>query len=819
MSLTMNTSLSRLVRPKEILVGGTANAARGGSVGSFTRTVGAASFTSGGVPTVTYGSALLIENNIYFHMVMYADTVTPEYKIEGYLSVGPNCENEGNPASVDNIRNYLAANNYSSLIVKKRNNGSLGVFLIPETLTPLGNYVKVFEGPAVDVQFEDLYAEPRNYYGVQLSETALLTTNLGLLREGKLHIKPSVNSNLKLHWKAAYNADSNEEVLWLLDEKGDLLSEIRIYETDLEGDRTMPMEANKQYTLVIPGYSYRNYDVTFEEEATWVFEPVKLHFLGTMGTDTRWYFKLNANEAATFCMKDYNSGPIESPYGATLTCLYPDTVINMVLEKKPEFYEFDSVVLPVFDTDTIWKVDIIGAGRTGMWLDGVPNYFTWRSSKYFRPVTVDNTLTTRAPTFSIPNEVGKMPYFSHYHGYQTLDKEGVNLGELFLRTKPQSANIYTILDVIERQPNFEDIFREEMTQVYGIKRDYTICAMSGRIADLDFVNNPIAIQGLNNWIDNIHRINDGQEHYIAPIDEPNLNFADFESYRETFEAFCQLIKNNPKSEPARIKIAAPASSRFTHGTTIDNALNRKGSTWGQQIIDLYPEYIDAITWHDWTVHGLLNVRQVTDDIVAAYKLSNNGARRLALEQLNTSGGSSVSLYDQNTQIAQLWWAGTFIAATRTGVMDDVIWFLDQDDEGHPKGLFYSNPDAVDYSEYYSMKMVGLFQEWFVKYVTGASIGRVYYIAQPKLEVDMTCFSNVKDEVTRQFIWGVNKANRNYTVTLDNFTFGNGPNVKLDIWKPDGTAGTITPTINTTTQTCTFVLPPETIFVLSKDFVE
>lgn len=813
----MNTFLSRVVRPSEMLVGGTSVAARGGAVPGYSRTVGSAVFASGGVVTASYGTPLRLFGQVYFHMLMSGETSTGDYRIQGYLSVGATCDNQGNHNDVQVIRDWITSNQYATCTVKKRNNGSLGIFLLPTTLVALGNYVQIFEGNNADFQFEDIYATPQNYYGLLVSETKLLTTNLGLLREGTFHIKPTVNSNLKLHWKAVYLAESNGDTLWLQDDKGDLISEIRIYEGDNEGDRTMPLEAGKNYRLVIPGYSYRNFDVTFEEEAYWVWEPVRVHWMGSMGNNSRWYFNLEAGEEATFCMKDYNAGPIESPYGATLTCLYPDLTVNFVLEKKPEFYEFNSVTLPVQPNACVWRVDIRGGGRTGMWLDGVPNYFSQRSSRYYRPPVNNNTVVTGAPSFLAGTDVGKMPYFSHYHGYQTLDKGGANLGELFKRTKPQSANIYTILDVIYARPHFEDVFRDEMTSKYGIKRDYTICAISGRVADLDFVNNPVAIGGLNNWIDNIHRINDGQEHYIAPIDEPNLNFNTFEEYAATFLAFAQLVRNNPKSEEARIKISAPSTSRFTRGIT-SGSDPHKGSDWGRQIVELYPEYVDAITWHDWTVHGLLNVRQITEDIEAAYEMSNGGARRLCLEQTNTSGGSSVSLYDQNTQRAQLWWAGNYIAGTRTGKMDDMMWFLDQDDEGHPKGLFYTHPDAPDPANYYSMKMVGLFQEWFVKYVTEASIGRVFDIDQPKLEVDFTAFTNIKGGVTRKFIMGVNKSERSYDVRLEGFNLGNGPDIKLDIWKPDGTAGTITPTINTGTQVCTFTLPPETIFVLSKGFV-
>lgn len=812
--MKMSTSRSRKVRANEALYSGYGLSARGAPPAGYQQGVGSALLKAGATTVQKFGlpTPMGVYNQFYFHVRLVKNTTTKVCVATGWISLGNYCDSTADPSLASECINWITDNKFKSVSVKKRNNGSFGTFLVDQAATPLGNYIKIFEDQVPENQFDEFFKDPKTYYGPHFSESNVLMSTIGLLRECDAYVTPTIDSILTIDFSAAYTADANEETLWIQDAAGNLLSEVRLYENDLQGRRQFPIKKDQTYKVVIPGYSFRNYQLTFEESTKWVIEPVKLHFMGTLPDAARFYFKLEPGEDAKFCMKDYNRGAIESPYGATLTRMSDNFVVNCPLQIKNWFYEHDTFQVPIDPTVAqTWRVDLIGQGRTAMWLDGVPNIFAESASKYFRPTYPANTVTAKTPTFGAGTSVGKVPLFGCYSPYVKIPDGAVS--DLFTSLKTQTTSMYTFADVMAANPNHENIFRQELAGKFGIQRDYTVLAKTGRISLFDYATDPIVQAGVAAWIDNMYRINDGNEHFLAAADEPNLGWPDFESFRKHFKAFADAVRANPKSGPAKVKIAVPASSRFDHGTTTENSAQRKGKDWSQQIVDLYPDLVDAIVWHDWTVHGLLNVRQYTTAIEAAYAQSNGGARRLCIEQTNTSGGSSVSLYHQNTQFATLWWAGIFAACTRTGKLDDLIWFLDHDELSHPKGLLYSNPEETAFS----MKIVGYFQGWLGGYLKGASIGVSYPIDQPKIEVDLCAFTNVKASVTRKFIFGVNKSKRSYTMTLPNFNWGTS-GVKLEFFNPNGTVSVVSPTINTGAQTCTFSVPAETVFMLSQGVV-
>jgi len=815
MSLTMSTTVSRVTRPNEKLFSGYGLSALATLAPAGYTGVGAAVLMAGSTLVEKYGLPtkvdipLNLDDQLYFHFRLLRNNTTGECSATGWMSSGPVCDSNADPSLASKCLDYMTDNEFFSVQVKKRTGGTFVTALLDRAATPLGNYIKVFEEIVPSNQFTEMFNEPKTYYGPLFSENKILTTTIGLLRECDVYLKPLVDDNITVSWEGAYMPDVNEETLWLQDNKGSLLQEIKIYENQVDGSVNIPLEGGKEYKLVVPGYSYRNYSVTFERTLEWVIEPVKVHFFGSLGGEGRFYFKVLAGEAATFCMKDYNRGAIEGPYGATLTRITDDFAINLDTEIKQWFYQYDTVAIPVDGAlDQVWRVDLKGKGRTAIWLDGIPNLFAESASTYWRPATVDNSITVSTPSFLTP--LGKVPKFGHYMDYTTVP---VDVRPLVLDLKGQTFNSYTFWQPMSTDPHFEDVFKTEFSSVFGAERDYTIFDAGTRENLFRFDLEPKCAIALDAWIDLMYTNRAyGIEHIISATDEANLSAPDYEWFRLNFIAFAEHIRANPKSVPANIKIAAPCSSRFDHGVTSEQN-GRKGQDWATQIIAERPDLVDAVVWHDWTVHGLLNLRQYADTIEKAYALSNNGARRLCIEQTNTGGGSSVSLYQQNSQFITLWWAGIFAVATNTGHLDDLIYFLLADEVSHPKGLILTDENYT----FFEPKIVAKFQGWLGEHLKGNGIGTAYKINNPQIELELCAFTNVKASVTRKFIMGVNKSKRSYTVNLNDFNWGTS-GVECRVFNPDGTNGTISPTINVGAQTCVFTLPAETVFLLSQGVV-
>ncbi len=804
----ISTSRSKKAYPREAIFDGSKTAARATIIpAGFQQGAGSCVIQEGGVIVEKYGVPMQIQGNLFFHVRLVYDTALQIYRITGFMSVGPICNRDVANSVSDPVLAWLAEKNYKTLSVKKRNGGSFGSFKIG--LVQTGSFVTLFDEQTDDLQHGALWDDPRYLWGVVFSEVQIVTNTLASMRDCNIYVRPAEDDNITISWKAAYNADAHEETLWVLDNFGNQVAEVRIYEDEKVGSRTIPLKKSNTYKVVVPGYSYRNYSLTFNDTTVYLIEPAKLQFMGSLGAEPRFYFKVLPGEVATFCMKDYTVGPIDSLYGATLTRMDDDFVIDCNCTTQPYYYMFNQWALPVEDVTQSWRVDFKGVGRSAFWLDGIPNVFTDRLSWYIRMVVENNDVAGTMPNMIPANSIGFVPTIGHYMPYAMVYDY---LRPTLARFNAECACIYSIVDVIAKYPNWEDGFRTYMSQTMGLKRDFTIQARNGRDAYLDYNLHEDVRLATDNWIKCMARINDGRDHFIAPADEPNYNYPTFESYRTAFYNWAMFIKNHPQYAASGAKIMAAASSRFDHGPNTNNSKDCKGYDWARQIIDLYPDLIDAVVWHEWTVRGLLNLRQYGKTVELAYTLSNNGARRLAIEQTNTAGGSSVSLYDNNTHFACMWWAAIFIACTRTGKLGDLMWFPIADDPTHPKGLLYESSDPTPV---YTIKPIGYFHEWLTAHLVGSTDSKVYPIEQARLEVDLTCFSNVKAGVTRQFVMGVNKSERTYTVYLTDFTWA-AP-YKLEFWNPDTTASIVTPTYDAGGQFLTFDLPPETIFMLSKGY--
>lgn len=747
----------------------------------------------------TGGFAIPNTNNLYVHTYAIANAEGALVRV--LVSRGQKCDLGASLDESIPVLDWIASTGIRTVTVKKTTDGSF-VSIKDPTLTPTGNYVKLFEAALNLEQYDNWRIKPHTFYGILFATVAETYVTLGSFRDSSIWLYPVRDEVVYLQWKNAYNANTHEETLHVIRSDGTIVYQIRIGVDEPEGQRQLVLQANQVYELVIPGYSYRNYAIKKTTDLKWIWEPCKLQFSSFLPDESRVYFKIEPGEVAQFCMKNYNRGAVPGPAGVILTRIDDDMVIEFELTQKTYYYEFDTLNMPVDDVAQSWRVELVGAGRVALWLDGIPNIFSESLSWYTRPVRTPAALTAVAA--SPQQVVGFMPKFGSYTSYGLPPVEAYDLID---RVGQETTCYYSLCNVIGLNPHREDALRELFSDRFNIKRTWTILANDGRDAILKF--DALTIAGVEAFIQNLARINDGGVHYMALGDEPNYNYPDFETFDEWFGLMSEYIYNHPLRIQAGIKLAVPASSRFDQAPNSLVPAESFGEDWCRMLIEKYGERIEGIVWHEWTVRNPLNAFQYNRTIERAYKYSNNGARDLCIEQTNTAGGQSVSLYDNNTHYATIWWASVMINCCKTGKLNDLMWFPLADDPTHPKGLAFSHSETS-----FELKPVGLFIEQVMVKVKGLTNSKVYKLDYPGLEVDMVYFSFDTPTQRKYTVMGVAKTDRQQAIKIEDLYFPLGT-ATLNFWTPSSTmiAATFVPGAGVDAGSFTFTLPGQHIFFL------
>lgn len=823
-------SINRFKKPKtsgEIFDGRTwwGGLTAGSMPGEVTNGAGCAEFSSNGVSFEKWGKGGILipgTNNLYCHIRMtYVADVALENSplLEVFISSGKTCNAGAPPLLAQDAVRYLQDREVNTVTLKKVNNGAWSQIVIKKPLEIHGNYVKAFETELSESIYLAMTTEPSDFYGVVFDSAVELFETMGNFRDATLYFYPEKSTSIQLLWAAAYNADSNEEALFVLNRRGQLVYEVAIDQNELNGNVLIPMVAGEQYTLVIPGYSYRNYSVKVPTDMKYMIEPAKLQFTGTLPNDATVFFKVHPGEQAYFNMKDYNAGAVTGPNGATLTRLEDGAVFVLPTAPQTRYYGHNRMALPVTTEEegtVTYKVVLTGGqGRSAWWVDGIPNVFSVSQSLYIRPTYEPSSVQAVATQ----DRVGKMVNIGCYLPYVVPPEAAIVSLE---RLAPQTANFYSFINVIQANP-----LRERYRQLYTtgrvpVKYTWTILGQDSPLlppAILEF--SAMTRDGMTKFMQNLIDINGGSangfKNYICLSDEPNRVYPSYEQYEAYFLQMADYINNHPLRAASGCEVAVCGFSRFDHGTTIEGALDRKGETWTKRLLAKYNGAVGGIVWHEWFVRNPLSLRMYSKTVEAGFKYTNNGARRMSIEQTNTSGGQSVSLYDQNTHYASVWYAGVIINSARPGKLDDVMWFPVADDDTHPKGQFYSESTPVAHNApgpdtTYQLKPVGRFTEYLMAgYITGLTNKSVYKIDYTGVEVDMLHFQGDKAGQRCKTVFGVNKSERAYAVTIKGLGW-NGT-VELKCWNESSVEVTL-PFTKQSNGDFTFTVPKNGIFFLT-----
>ncbi|WP_085657033.1 hypothetical protein [Pseudomonas sp. B11(2017)] len=566
----------------------------------------------------------------------------------------------------------------------------------------------------------------------------------GDIRDGSLYLQADRPDTLTVRWAPAWQADANEEHLYLLDGQGKLQGERLIAASETRGSQSWPLAPGAaSYRLEIPGYSFRNYRVEHDERTVALFAPAKVHFCAETRDGDTLYFKVAPGERAVLAGKFH--GGVDALQAQRVG---DGQALTLKLVPYPAYWQFDQVSLPVSEREQVWRLRLQGSGKAAFWLDGTANLFA-QAPEQLKPLREDDGQTRltlhdkvlgRTPDLGIALPYVLPPPASH----AVLDA-----------LKPAAASYYSFVDVTAKNPHFEDAFRQAYQERFGIRQDITLLAGSQRQADLraDTQSNG----GLDAWLAGTRALGGKGTHYIGFADEPNLNYASYEQYRAIFASMARQVRSDPANAAAGVRIAMPASARLVNGPFADHAADKRGLDWARRLLDESAAQVDALAWHEWMVRDLLATRTYRDSVQRAAQLVGldaHGAPRkaLLLDQTNLSSGSSLSPYDQDTHYASLWWASVVINASQDGLLTMLNWFQAADEPQYPKGMIRVLGD-----DRFELKPVGLAQQFIRQHW----LHQVLWLDNDAFEVDALAMAG--DD--QRSLLGVNKGTRLQRVDL------------------------------------------------------
>jgi hypothetical protein len=564
------------------------------------------------------------------------------------------------------------------------------------------------------------------------------------IRDASLYLQTDRPDTLTIRWVAAWQADANEEHLYLLDGNGNLKGERLIAASETRGKQSWPLAPSAaSYRLEIPGYSFRRYTVEHDEHTVALFSPAKVHFSAETRGGDELYFKVAPGEHAVL------AGKFHGGVSALLAQRVGDNQqVSLALKPYRGYWQFDQVALPVTSDEQVWHLRLQGSGKVAFWLDGTANLFA-QNPQQLKPLREGDGQTR----LTLHKELlGPTPNLGIYLPYVLPPQSSFAALDAL---KPQAGTYYSFVDVTAQNPHHEDAFRQLYQNRFGITQDITLLAGSQRQADLRA--DPLSNAGLDAWLAATRALGGKGTHYIAFADEPNLNYPSYANYQAIFNSMARQVRSNPANAEAGVRIAMPASSRFVNGPFADNAIDKRGIDWARRLLAESGEQIDALAWHEWMIRDLLATRTYRDSVRRAAELVGLDAhgrprKALLLDQTNLSSGSSLSPYDQETHFTSLWWASVVINSAQDGLLDMLNWFQAADEPTYPKGMV-----RVLGGDRFELKPVGLAQQFIQQHW----LKNVMRLDNDAFEVDVLAMATER----QRSLLGVNKGTRLQRVDL------------------------------------------------------
>lgn len=581
----------------------------------------------------------------------------------------------------------------------------------------------------------------------------------GGLRSAVIYIRvpdaPKSKSTVDVHWQPAWISETQRERLYWYDPKGNLIERVEIGFEQPRGTVSLALNGSSgDYRLVIPGYSFRKYEVSIPTDYASVIEPDKLHFSMEISTGQRfWTGPVNKAELK---LKGYNGRVEVSAHAHGIEKA-------KISHNNPKKYRDHNSRSFNANGQQI-ELHVTDGGKISFWLDGTPSLFSKSPEDWFLPEWQENEVR-----FSISDRViAKTTELGAYAEFAPIPSA---LTTLLRESETELVHTYIFEDVMGKHAQ-RDTSNYKKLQASGIGKNYGLLSRTTR--DSVPPSTESSLRFLRGYIENRYRLGI-PIHVIAFVDEPNLRYKSYKDYEAYHVSLAEIVRELNKVRQTDIKIAAPESSRMVNGPTDSARKHQSGIEWTERLLRNNWDSLDIISWHMWQhryLEALDQYPEVILDVAALNeKLAKEFARspkRLAISQTNIGSGPNTSTYQQNTHYAGLWWASVVAQSLQTGKLDQLIWFKAVDEGVYGKGLL--------------MQQEGLLQRKPIAqamvFINQSILEQTLETVTSSHEVDMVATRALDG---RHSVLCVNKSRRSYRLFLDTphkFT-------KIEFLKSDG----------------------------------
>lgn len=553
-------------------------------------------------------------------------------------------------------------------------------------------------------------------------------------------------AQITLSWQPAWEASAHEERVFLQDAEGNLIDELVINPGQFSGKKTWLLKPDKgHYRLEVPGYSYRRYRLEHASTLKVVYQPVKHHFTAEVPANAVLYFSVPAEQTINLGGKYHG--------GVTAFKVNPVNQLNAGVQLKLSTFDIKNYwqnnLIPIEQStqNRVWRLAFQGKGKAAFWLDTTDNIFALRPEDLFvpKPLAGKGKITVGV------KKLGRVPMVGTSLPF--LDPPSHALS-LLNEMKVKSATYYTYIDVLKAKPLADQSFRRTYFQ-QGITSDLTLLAETGRRAVL--MDSKQITEVLRSYLPSWQQYTQSGLHYLVLADEPNLNYPSFTAFANYAQQVIHGLKQLPANVREKINIAIPASAGWLNGPSRNQASSRRGINWAKQLLPLLGDDIHALTWHRWLVRDLRATRSYQQAVAAAASLVGRNAKgtlqkHLLIDQTNISSGLHLSVYEQDTFFAALWWASVVANVAKSGDLTMINWFKTADDGPYRKGLM-----RKDAAGNWHLKPVG----HAMKFIQAHLQGDILTTKTSLFEVDVV--ASTTEKVIH--ILGVNKGDRQQRVDM------------------------------------------------------
>ncbi len=500
------------------------------------------------------------------------------------------------------------------------------------------------------------------------------------IRDGVVYVRSSKPTKVQISWKAVWNARNQQKTLYWQAPDGRVLERVRISGDAKTGEKTIETHKGAgDYSLHIPGRTYREYSVITPNNTKSVLKPAKHYMSLRVEKGDRFFFLISDTSKFSFRAKYYQNGVKK------ITVIDPGgkkTEMTLTKYEKRDYTKSDYIDF-LNPKPGVWRWEAAEPGKVSAWLDDTENIFALDSLSCFIPksekqhVSLTINSAVKGPMFrigatmpAVKAPVTKLRALTQLHS---------SIASMYAIPKRCIAKDGSVAASCDYYKQYNAIGVQQFATVF--KGDaYTDSASAKNFAAF-----------MQTYIRRQSERAEWSKHYFSIFDEPNMRFKSSAEFKRYFKRLVPCI-DSIRASDSTMKCMIPESAGMFANPLSSDGFRRKGKDWLKPLLEDHWSHIDAISWHEWNVRHLIAAESISETIEQVWQLMQHarpeGAlpKELCITQTNISPGYGISPYQSHSFYGALWISSIVAHAASTGKLSQLIW-LPGVDGFFPKGLF------------------------------------------------------------------------------------------------------------------------------------